>query len=319
MASESDDRLVSVTLSSELRQWLDEKAATLDLDEETLVVQLLATYHAAEELDDNLDPAEFFEQDVDADTVEPAVREVIADRLPDIAEAVADQQDDGGDVGTVEAQLTAELDRVETDFQEKLEDVRKRVVQVKRETDAKAPADHDHEEFARLDEVASDLADLEGAVADLEAQVDDHAAQLDEATDRLDDLSELDERISTAEERLQTVAWIVRDLRDAHEAKTGATRAIDRLKRAAAAADVSRAVCEECEEAVEIGLMTEPNCPHCGTAISDVRPASGLFSKPKLVVAEQLTAGEESESNVPDAADGGTDPTTDPDGDGDRQ
>jgi len=64
---------------------------------------------------------------------------------------------------------------------------------------------------------------------------------------------------------------------------------------------VSRAVCENCSTAVEIGLLTEPTCPHCDAALGDVQPASGIFGKPKLTVARGLESGEE-RSNVPDAA-----------------
>src|SRR6056297_199348 len=43
----------------------------------------------------------------------------------------------------------ADLASVEREFDEKIQDVRERVVQVKREADEKAPADHDHPEVAR--------------------------------------------------------------------------------------------------------------------------------------------------------------------------
>lgn len=295
---------MSLSLPAELSEWLDDKAAALDLAEEELVVQALAAYRAADELDDDLDPAEFLGVD-DPAAVEDAVREVVADRLPDIADAVSDRIE-GGETEAVEEGLHAELDRVESDVDEKIEDVRQRVVQVKREADAKAPADHDHGEFdalaGRLDDLAGELDEIESAVADLRTETDAHAEELAEVADRLDDLADVEERLDTAEQRLRTVAWVANDLREAHESRSGATRAIDRLKRAAAEADVARAVCEECGDAVELALLTEPNCPHCGTAVSDVRPASGLFGKPTLVAARQLDAGDDAPADVPEAA-----------------
>jgi len=306
MASESsDDAGVSVSLPADVAAWLDRTADDLGVDRETVVVQLIASYRAAEEFDDEEVTAAL---GID---VESQVRDIVAERLPDIAEAVAERVD-AGDTEAVEESLTTEIDRVETDFTEKIQNVRERVLQVKQAADGKAEADHTHPEFGELATLSTAVDDLESALGALESRVDDaadDAAAVDDRVadveDRLSEIERAVERLDEVEDRLQRVAWVVSDLREAEQARSGGSEAIDRLKQTAAELDVDRAVCGNCSQAVDIALLHEPRCPHCEATVSDVRLPGGIFGKPKLTVARQLESGEESaeRSNVPDAAD----------------
>jgi len=324
MASESsEERAVSVTLPVELTDWLAEKAAELEVPEDELVVQLLASYKTAEELDG--DPGELLDDDL-----ETAVRDVIAERIPDIARAVEDSLDARGSDESLEAvedHVESEVDRLEQEitglestFQGKLEDVRERVIQIKKETGSKAPAEHDHPELDAVEGLGERLTQLESAVEDLaetvdgrSEEVDELAADVEEMSDiesRLSDveeISDVESRLNDVEEKVNTVAWIVSDLREAHEAERGERRAVEQLKRRAAEEDIDRAICDDCDEAVDVALLTEPTCPHCQSTVNDVRLPSGFFGKPHLEVARQLEAGDaaddgRSDSNVPDAA-----------------
>jgi len=292
-----------MSLPADLAEWVDRKAADLGVERETVVVQLLASYRAMEDLEGEVDPDAAFEDDA----VEDRVREVVAERIPDIAATVGDRL---GDAAAVEERVTANIDRVETEFDEKIRDVRERAIQVKREVDAKAPADHDHE---AIEEVAATVDDLEQRVAGLDETLSAQDERLDATEQGVDGFEErvaavedAADRLDDVEERLRTVAWVVSDLRDAREARAVGTEAIDRLKRTAAQLDVNRAVCEHCSTAVEIGLLSEPTCPHCEVALSDVEPASGIFGKPRLTAAKQIESGKRLD-NVPDAA-GGQEP-----------
>lgn len=307
MASESTDESVSLSLPPELAEWVDRQAAERDSDPETVLVQLVAAHRATTVLDDDA----VGDVTVTAD-LEAEVRDVVAERLPDIADAVGDSLDLGETVeevvaAQVEDAVAAHLDEVvqsaadeaaanlegriaavEDDFGTKLEDVRERVVQVKRETDAKAPADHDHPDLAdRVDDLAETVADLDGELADLAETVED----------RLDsqaaDVEELAESLSDAEERLQTIAYVVRDLRDRTEADSKRATSVDGIKQRAAELDLDRAACEACGEGVEIALMTDPECPHCQAAVTDVEPKQGFLGKPHLVTAHGIEAPED--------------------------
>lgn len=283
MASESgEEGVVRVDLAPELDEWLRDRATAMEVEPGTVLAQLVASYHAAVELDG--DPGDLdglaIELSDDRD-LERLVEAAVADRLAEDGagssrlEAVVTER-----VETAQSRTEEHLETVRSDFQSKLEDVRERVVQVKRDADAKAPADHDHAAIEeRLDRLEADVGDLESTLESLEETAAEPAGE------------QLDAAVSDLEDRLTTVAWVVSDLREAVESDGGGG-ALDELRRSGAAADVSRAKCENCGEGVELGLLTEPACPHCDATVTTVEPGSGLFRKPKLLVASQLESGE---------------------------
>ena len=297
MASEStDEGGVHVELPTDLDEWLTERAETLGVPREAVMEQLLAAYMAVADSDAEMGelaqpPADELDAIVAATvdeklngSVEAAAESAVSDHVPDIAE-------------TVERRLAERFDGLEADFQTKIEDVRERVVQVKREADAKAPADHGHEEFDRIETLA---ADLDGLEADLAALRDDVTESLDTQDERLGDIDDriddIDDRLDDVEDKLTRVAWVVSDLRDDRGGRDQNQKAVDRLKRAAAQENISTARCSNCDEQVDIGLLTEPQCPHCNATVSDVRPEGGIIrSKARLVAAAQLEPGETDE------------------------
>ncbi|MFC6974060.1 hypothetical protein ACFQL1_04230 [Halomicroarcula sp. GCM10025709] len=98
------------------------------------------------------------------------------------------------------------------------------------------------------------------------------------------------------EDKLERVAWVVTDLREEQGGQNTHRRAVDRIKRAAAQEGITAASCESCGEQVDIALLTEPQCPHCETTVTDVRPDGGfLRKKARLVTASQLEAGDTDE------------------------
>jgi DNA repair exonuclease SbcCD ATPase subunit len=331
MASESsEERTVSVNLPAELAEWLEEEARTRDVDRGTLLGQLLAAYRTTARLDGDIDadavvsdagwlPEEFDEQLAEAldDRLDDALSEeldeafeerlddALAERLQQEVRPVVVQELEDGDLvesrveallntqlnqamNSVQKQLGDRIEGVEGEFQEKLNDIRSRVVQVKKETDAKAPEDHTHPELARLDSLAQEVETLQSEFEELR---DEYEATVPEQAETVDDLAG---QLDTIQERLQTVAWVVSDLRDSHESG-GGLEAVERIKRAAARADVERANCENCGEGVTLALLTDPKCPHCDATVTNVEPASGWFSNPKLLVASQLEAGDTDE------------------------
>lgn len=310
MASEStEQQTVSVELPSELADWLDEQASRRDVDRETLFVQLLASYRETAEFDANHDTDPFV---LEPETVLESIDDALDERVTRKVEATV--EDSGRDpidpdsldarieevvdtlltgrlneaTNAVQKQLEGRVDGVEEEFQTKLEDVRNRVIQVKRETDSKAPSDHSHPEFDRLERLAETVDSLEDDISRLEAEFDETVPG---ATDRLETHAE---RLEEIRDRLQTVAWVVSDLRETNQSE-GGVEAVERIKRAAARADIERAKCENCNNGVTLSLLTEPTCPHCDATVTNVEPSGGWFSDSKLLVASQLESGESHE------------------------
>ncbi|WP_246984258.1 hypothetical protein [Halorientalis marina] len=301
MASEPTDESLSVSLPSDLAEWIDRQAADRGADRETVLVQLLAAHRAADEMDDGVDVGS-----LDGVSVEDEVRSVIAERMNDIAGAVAEQLaverkvEDAIEARSSELtqsavdratrQVDNELTTLESEFSENLDDVRDRVIQVKKETDRKAPAEHDHPDLVdRLNRLESDVDAVQDDLDDLRADLD---GQFDSQEQRLD---ELDETVWDLQDKLETVAYVVRDLRDGSEMENKRAASVDAIKQAAAKEDLDRARCEACGEGVEIGLMTGPECPHCEATVTDVRPGEGLFGKPMLVKAQGIEPADDEE------------------------
>jgi predicted Zn-ribbon and HTH transcriptional regulator len=325
MAGESRETgTVTVSLPSELEAWVDEQAADLGVDRETLLLQLLSSYRATANGED-LAVAEDLDEAVSRSELEPIIKDILTDRLPDLKDAVAervaeDLREEGDDLVSEEFReeiateieervrgefdpdaLEGRVDDLEADYREKLQDVRERVIQVKRDTDAKASVEAVEEMDERIEDVADSVDDVDQRVqrhddrlSDVAADVDAVESELAALEERLDDadVEGTSEGLEDAREKLQTVAYVVRDLRkqlqDDHGAET-----VERIKRQAASADITRAACENCGNGVEIGLLTEPSCPHCEATLDGVEKSKRLFGlgNPTLTVASGLESG----------------------------
>lgn len=287
MASESStEPTVSITVPPELEEWLDAQAAEAGVDHEEFLLRVLYAYRNAAELDADA-VTELLDEDDVAETVENQLAEQLPAQLdeqvePIVEDALTEQITEA--TNSLQRRFEDRLDRVEAEFDEKMTDVRERVVQVKKETDRKAPEDHTHSELEDVEQLDTRITELE---EELTALRNDFEAQPDETETDTD----VDERLDQLQDRLQTVAWVVSDLRE-DQKPTGGLEAVERIKRAAAKADIERANCENCSESVAISLLTDPECPHCRATVTNVEPAAGWFKKPTLLTAAQLESGE---------------------------
>lgn len=263
MASE-EHADVSVDLPPDLVDWLDEQAESTDRSREELVQEFLAAYRTMSE--NGVGDEVLTEADLSTYAAEDDLKGfVTTDDLEDLVSS-----DD--------------LEEQRSEFTELLDDVRKRVVQVKRETDAKAPAEHDHEALeAALDGLESEVAALSESVDEVEADLD---AGFENFEDVLEYLTETTDELSS---KTTTLAQVLVDLRtevkrlSAREARRAEAEA---LQLAANRQGVESAKCDVCETEVDVSLLTVPECPHCASTFNDVEQRSGLFSSNRLVTGD---------------------------------
>jgi chromosome segregation ATPase len=233
----------SSELPESVSDWLAQLAAEQDVSEEDLLSRLL-------------------EASTDGDV--PA--------LPELDERLAEVQSDLGDVET-------RIEGLEADTREKIDDVRERVIQVKRDADAKADPDHDHPDLE------SEIADLDDDVAALFEELDDVeeslGASIEQVSTETEDLREEVETVAEdASEKLTVLAVAVVEMRDQVRELLADRRErvlAAELREAANRADVRRAACESCETGVDVGLLTEPRCPHCNEPFEELDPKDGFF------------------------------------------
>jgi chromosome segregation ATPase len=236
------------------------------------------------ELDDRLDA---LAADIDAER----------DRLAAVEERAGD--------GAVDPERVADLDRaidaLETDLDEKIADVRERVIQVKREADANASADHGHPDLAgRVERAAATASDADERAVAVERRVEKGFENFEEV------VSYLTETTERLESRASTLARVAVDLRErtaALETERAARRVADEI-RATAARDGDRtAACEACSRDVRLGLLGRPECPHCGATVTDLEPSRGLFGSATLVTGDPPALEGETATDGADPAD----------------
>jgi len=173
-----------------------------------------------------------------------------------------------------------------------VEDVRERVIQVKREADAKAPSDHDHPELtAELEETERRLEELEATVEAVESSTEEVRSDLQSGFENYEDvLRYLTDLAEETGEHLDTLARAVVTLRETARNVAAAETAreeADRLKLTANRKGIGTADCEDCGGTVRVGLLSRPECPHCSTPFVDVESKNGLFGSPTLVSGTQ--------------------------------
>lgn len=243
------------------------------------------------------------------DEVEPEVPDAVKEWLSSIAEErgvsetellrsllAGDQGAAVGDSGIDDRQL----ERIERDFREMVEDVRERIVQVKRETDEKAPTDHSHHDLRNK------LEQLGREVGALEAQVEDLDDQLTSGFENYEDiLTYLTDTTDELNLRLGRLASAVIDLR---ERMSEVTRdevrrtALSHLTDTANRHGVEKAKCGDCEEGVDISMLIEPRCPHCDSSFSSLEPKgffrSSVLHTGTLPALESAPEAEETEDEL---------------------
>ena len=280
MASEStEEPTVSVSLPGELHEWLETQATSQDIDQETLVVQLLTAYRETAEFDGDLDGEV---RVVDSD-LEGLIEDEFEAELKEATTALQDK---------VERHVT----KLEREYEQQFDNLEDIVDDLRETVEETAEVGHSHDEFETIESLTERVESLSEAVDSLR-----------EANEEVleNDLAELDQRIADLEDRNETLAWVVSDLREAQEGETELD-VVDRIKRVAGAADIERANCQGCGEGVAIGLLVEPECPHCGTSVRDVEPADGWFGSPTLVTGTP-TGAEDNEEDSDDAAEDAAD------------
>ncbi|WP_132056836.1 hypothetical protein [Halorussus amylolyticus] len=245
-----------------LEGWLDSKAEELGVSRDELLAQLRTGNGDGPDASQTLDTSEEIE----------ALRREFVDRL----EATHDD-------------FETEVEDAREEFDEKIQDVRDRVIQVKRETDGKAPSDHDHAELApasvadRADDLAAELDSLTERVAELDETVETGFENYEDVLEYLTDATD------DVETKLTTLAEVTVDLRDQVEmlsARHATRAAADELATLANRRGVESAACGHCGQTVHVGLLASPKCPHCASTFNDVQPKQGFFGSHTLVVGD---------------------------------
>ncbi len=270
MATESaGETELSVSLSPSLHEWLDERAAALGVEREALLVQLLGTYRATADLDDS-ELVELFERTDLDETIENAVDARLESGRTSPEDIESELEDTEARIDGIDTRV----DDVEAKLEHNVEDIRNRVLQLRDALESRAPADHGHGE---IDEVSD-------RVESLSNDLDSFESEIGAVTDSIDGI---EKRLESVDSKLDRLARVVLALKRREEADVDERGRFDHIRRAANRGGTTTATCESCGEAVQIDLLTEAACPHCGQRFTDLDVPTSIrrwFTSPTLTV-----------------------------------
>jgi hypothetical protein len=260
MASEQSEQL-----PEGLDAWLSRRADETEQSREEILSRAVEAYQMFEEVDHEPFHAAVAEVD---DDIEGASQ--VANRSADLQTALD------------------RLDRVEADLDEQVDDLRGRVIEVLREAESRAPADHDHPELTHsLNELEMAVEHQSDRLGEIGDQIDQTGAHEEHRGDRLATLAESIEEIEQKLQQLASATVKLQQRTDALEQRTSGIQLLADLKREANQNGVEKAKCGNCDRAVNIGLLEKPRCPHCEHSFDGFVPSSGFFGDPTLSVGDQ--------------------------------
>ena len=313
---------------------LDPAAAALDaaaeeagLSREELLKRALVALAESEGIDvadaDEVAAIEARLDDLDAELDEKVAD--LRERFVDLYREVESLDGDGDaeEGGAADAEGAARVD----DLARELEEVAARL-------DALDAAVADAPSSDRVDDLGDRLDALDARIDELDAvraRLNDFDERLDGVDERLDgaeskiagisadELSEIDDKLS----RVANAVVRVKRRLDAAERDRADRERVDALTRTANRHGVRTADCDGCGGGVELGLLSAPECPHCGRRFEDLEPNAGFLGTSRLLVADRPAIdGDVEDGDRPDEMSRTTDRTSTaasdggPDGDG---
>ena len=193
-----------------------------------------------------------------------------------MGDGTSEQPENPAEMADVDLEALRErIEALEAAFEDDIQDVRERVIQVKRETDEKAPAEHDH------DSLESAIADLESDIEAAQEAIDRTGSRLDGGFENFEEILEtLLDRTSDLERDVNTIGRALQSMRQTLDsvAERDQQRArADHLKQTAAVRGVRTAKCEACNSKLDVALLSEARCPSCGENFHTLDANPGFF------------------------------------------
>ncbi|PSQ39431.1 hypothetical protein BRD13_03230 [Halobacteriales archaeon SW_5_70_135] len=207
-----------------------------------------------------------------------------ADVLRYLAAAYREVETEDGEttLDDLDQRLTAQRE----EYVELVEDVRGRVVDLRREFDdlADVDLDHDHDhDYAGGSDVDLDTLADRSQVEALAEEVEQLEQRTEGGFDNYETvLEELTDAVDRLDDRLESVAAVAADHHENDDRET----ALAEIRRRANEAGVREATCGECSTSHDVGLLTDSECPRCGSPFADVETGRWLIGSPTLVVGD---------------------------------
>ena len=229
--------------------------------------------------------------------------EELDEKVGDLRDRFIDLYRDVESLESVDSEASSGADTEETaarldDLADELEAVSSRLDRLDATAADAASADRVDDLGDRIEAIDARLDEL-GAVGDRLDGVDERVDAVDGRVDEMDRRvasveSDLDETATEGptevEDKLSRVANAVVKVRrrlEAAERDRADRERVDALTRTANRHGVRSADCAHCGGGVELGLLSTPECPHCGRRFEDLEPNAGFLGTSRLLVGDR--------------------------------
>lgn len=201
-----------------------------------------------------------------------ATLEAVGAEIDQLDGALSAQTDD---VTDIDQRIGAQSDRIQS-----LQDTLSTLAEKLEALDGYVETNRD-----RLGQFESTIDAHADHLQDLDRSVSTHETELENAGKVLRHLfSEVDR----LEDRTAVIGGVVRELEPVVAAHHDRQQ-VDALKETAARIGTRTAECASCEQTVDLGLLTEPACPHCGTPADEITSRSSLLRSKSVLESADST------------------------------
>lgn len=287
MASEeSGESTVEISIPHALEQWLDLMSDEWDVGRDTLIRQLLAAHQVSATLDGISD------SNLNLDEAGESIATSFNQLLISSNESLKDQFSD----------IEHEVTQLEHQYSRDLEDVRKRVVQLKRELNSKANTSHSHPEIVEeIKNRSEDDVELKSGIERLADEIDKINEKVDAGFANFRKIIEqVIRQHDQHDEQLDKFASILLRYRDDLSSVSQLVadqRLLEDLTSTAIRNGVRTAACGNCQTTIDLGILSTPQCPECSARFERLQPKDGFFGNSHLIVEDPpaLETGEETD------------------------
>lgn len=252
------DTELSVTLSPPLREWLGERSEALGIPPAVLLEQLLEAHRDVAERDGDVSTA--------------------LEELVDIEGEVESALEGRHDTDSIErietdiSDLTGRVDDIDAKLTNNVEDLRKRVLQLRDAIEKRAHREHTHEEFETFD-----------------TRIDHIEENIESVLHSLDEVDSAHDRLDQTDGKLDRLASAIVAVQRQKQAAAADDAILDEIKQDANETGTRTAKCGACDSTVRISLLSRPNCPHCERrfeALEEPTSRFGWFQTATLTVTD---------------------------------
>jgi chromosome segregation ATPase len=163
--------------------------------------------------------------------------------------------------------IRSQVEEQKKEFWDKIEDIREKIIILKKDIDSKADQEHEHSEYVGEETLESEISRIESQIEELS----------DKSIKNEDLNEEFSEKLDILASNLLSVRDRVGNLEAERRERMEKNRRIKKIMQDARKNATTKPKCRSCGKSVRMDILREPECPHCSGDIEGIE-SRFLFS-----------------------------------------